>query len=169
MTYALASVVSQGHDGPQSVTSGTHTATPMILSAAMRVCLALLLVLVAAPVFAECPNWISPSVSERAALKDYGATAPANECWCPAVTYHHNTARLHGDPAVYETRVEWLCNQGQMFPQRAQTEAYIESGAIKGLWEFDAIVCDSQTAKCVWVPASAFDQIGLVQIVHPER
>lgn len=128
----------------------------------------MLLVLVAVPASAECPNWITPSAAQKAALRNFAGVKTAGECWCPAVTYHHNTAQLHGDPAEYEMRIEWLCNQGQMFPKREETEAYIESGAIKGLWEFDGVVCDGSTAKCRWVPASAFDHVDLVQIVHPE-
>jgi hypothetical protein len=70
--------------------------------------------------------------------------------------------------AVYVTRVEWLCNVGQMFATRQEAEAYVESGAIRGLWEFDPVSCDEETAKCRWIPAGRFDDVTFVQIVHPK-
>ena len=115
-----------------------------------------------------CPDWITATPEQKARLVEViRPGGPADdECWCPRVTFHHNSARTHGSPVANVTRVEWLCNRGQMFPTRQQAEDYISSGAILGLWEADPLECDPSEAKCRWVPKEAFDDIGLVQIVH---
>lgn len=139
---------------------GGQIAAPVLYFAAMKKLLLALTVAaaLAPPANAACPAWI-----EGGSTLVPGGPGD-DECWVPVVTYRHNLATLEGEAAVYVTRSAMLANQGQMFSTRQELETYIESGAIRGLWDGDPVICGG-TPKCRWVPASAFDRIDLRQIV----
>lgn len=123
--------------------------------------LAIVAALPAAQAFPECT---APTPG-----REVGPDPVPDECWVPIITYRRNLATSEDQPPIYVTRSMMLSDTAAMFDTRAELEAYIESGALRGLWEYDPLDCGPDVARCRWVPESAFEHVALRQIIDPPR